>query len=208
MTRPAQSSPSSGTPGEGWGGGELRRADRVNPLPSPPPEYREREQSAVRPKYQRGIVQWALVLLFLLLSTSVGHAAPTQNDVFKSIQDSLGHEEQQDYRPYLLFAAGAAILLLIVVVSNRRQQAARAPGPLNSPGKLMKEVLRDVPLKSGEVKQLKVLAESIESTNGDEVNPLTLLLCPSLMAKGLQASGDKVDKKTVAQVVRKLRSKS
>ncbi|HEY2585357.1 MAG TPA: hypothetical protein VGI81_06290 [Tepidisphaeraceae bacterium] len=154
------------------------------------------------------IARSALVLLFVLCSASLSHATPTQSDVFKSIQESMGKEEQQDYRPFLLFAAGAGILLLIVVVSNRRQQAARSPAPLNSPSKLTKEILRDVPLKSGEMKQLNVMAEAIESTTGDELNPLTLLLCPSLMAKGLQASGGKVDKKTVAQVVRKLRSNS
>jgi glycosyltransferase involved in cell wall biosynthesis len=33
-------SPSPGTPGEGWGGGSSRRSK--NPLPNPPPEYRER----------------------------------------------------------------------------------------------------------------------------------------------------------------------
>ncbi|HEX4796271.1 MAG TPA: hypothetical protein VH370_20950 [Humisphaera sp.] len=49
--RPARSplgssiSPSSGTPGEGWGGGSVRGAYSANgPHPSPPPEYRRREQ--------------------------------------------------------------------------------------------------------------------------------------------------------------------
>ena len=36
-------SPSSGTPGEGWGGGFIERRIRENPHPSPPPEYRGRE---------------------------------------------------------------------------------------------------------------------------------------------------------------------
>ena len=152
------------------------------------------------------IARVSLLVLVTLFVTRIGHAAPTQSEVFKSIQESMGKEEQQDYRPFLLFAAGAGILLLIVVISNRRQQAARSPARVNSPAKLVKEVLRDVPLKSNEMKQLKVLAEAVESTTGDELNPLTLLLCPSLMAKGLQASGGKVDKKAVAQVVRKLRA--
>lgn len=155
----------------------------------------------------RPTLRSACALLFILLCARAAHAAPTQNDVFKSIQESMGKEEPQDYRPVLLFAAGAGILVLIVVVGNRRQQAAKAPAPVNSTGKLMKEVLRDVPLKSRELKQLKLLADAIDSPTGEELNPLALLICPSLMAKGLHKSAGKADKKTIAQIVRKLREK-
>jgi hypothetical protein len=149
-----------------------------------------------------------ILVLLVLCAARLGHATPTQNDVFKSIQESMGPEEQEDYRPFLLFAAGAGILVLIVVVGNRRQRAARSPAQVNSPGKLVKEILRDVPLKAGEMKQLKLLAEAIETSSGEELSPLALLLCPSLMARGLHASPGKVDKKTLAQVVRKLRAKA
>ena len=151
-----------------------------------------------------------LVGAVLFTAAPVGHAAPpTQEDVFKSIQDSMGKPSDSDSRPALLLLAGGALLVLVLMISNRRQRAARAPAaPLNSPGKLMKEILRDLPLKSAEMKQLKLLADAVESPAGDELNPLTLLLCPSLMAKGLQASPGKVDRKVVAQVVRKLREKA
>ncbi|HEX4792506.1 MAG TPA: tetratricopeptide repeat protein [Humisphaera sp.] len=42
------SSPSPGTPGEGWGGGCVEGAPLANPLPNPPPEYRGREQEESR----------------------------------------------------------------------------------------------------------------------------------------------------------------
>jgi hypothetical protein len=37
--------PSSGTPGEGWGGGLLKVRNFQNPHPNPPPEYLGREQA-------------------------------------------------------------------------------------------------------------------------------------------------------------------
>jgi excinuclease ABC subunit C len=37
------SASSPGTPGEGWGGSSVAEASTANPLPDPPPEYRERE---------------------------------------------------------------------------------------------------------------------------------------------------------------------
>jgi hypothetical protein len=40
----AEISPSSGTPGEGWGGGSSENVSPTNPLPNPPPEYRRRGQ--------------------------------------------------------------------------------------------------------------------------------------------------------------------
>ena len=151
--------------------------------------------------------------VFCLLSTvffaftafsPVLSAAPTQDDVFKKIQESMSEKEEFDSRPViLLFAGGGTVLLLLCLMSVKRQKAA-APRGLNHAGKLMKEVLRDVPLSTAEVRQLKLLAEAVEQQTGEPATPLTLLLCPSLMAKGLQEKPAKLDRKVVAQVVRKM----
>src|SRR3954454_11490646 len=108
----------------------------------------------------------------------VAAAALKQEDVFKSISDSVGGSS--DPPPFYiagLIAAGV-VLLLVVVNSLKKRQAA--PRAVNHQGKLMKEILKRVPLKGGEVKQLKTMAAEQGCAS-----PLTLVLCPSLIAKGL-----------------------
>jgi hypothetical protein len=58
-----RSSPSTGTPGEGWGGGSVAssRVHLRNPLPNPPSEYRWRELSATRTR--------TVLAFFLMLAT-------------------------------------------------------------------------------------------------------------------------------------------
>ena len=145
--------------------------------------------------------------LFLLMAflTPALHAAPSQNDVFKSIQESMDKPQDFDYRPVLLLVGGGGVAVLLLLVVNRRQKGTRPSQTLNSPAKLMKEVLREISLNSGEVKQLKLMAAAVENPTPHETNPLVLLLCPSVMAKGLHRAGGKVDRKAVATIVRKLR---
>ena len=144
--------------------------------------------------------------VFCLLSSAALDAAPTQNDVFKSIQDNVSHQTDLDSMPVILLVLGGALVLaLLVYFSRREQKVASAPTTLNHPGKLAKEVLRAVPLKPAEMKQLKLLADAVESEAGEPIDPITLLLCPSLLAKGVKASPPRLDRKAVAQVVRRLR---
>jgi hypothetical protein len=150
--------------------------------------------------------RWLLLpLLLLALPHQAASAAPSQADFFKSVQENMGKSQDFDYRPLLLIAAGGGVAVLLLFVSNRRQKTVRSPQSLNSPAKLMKEILRQVPLNAAEVKQLKVLAGAVKTPHADGISPLALLLCPSLMAKGLRGAGNKVDRKTVALIVRKLR---
>ena len=61
----------------------------------------------------------------------------------------------------------------------------------------MKEVLRTVPLKPAELKQLKVLAEQSRAAQGIQ-SPLTLVLCPSVLARAAQEKSTKANRKVVA----------
>jgi hypothetical protein len=140
-----------------------------------------------------------------LAATSPVAAGPTQDDVFKSIHDSVGKPAQFDSRPVILLAAGGGLVLLFLTLMSRRQQKVASPKSLNHPGRLMKEVLREVSLKPAELRQLKLLSDAVQHETGQEANPLTLLLCPSLLAKGLKAGPAKLDRKALAQVVRKMR---
>jgi hypothetical protein len=148
-------------------------------------------------------VSFIFVWIFCL---APAHAAPTQNDVFKSIQDNVSHPTDLNSTPVILLVLGGALVMaLLVYFSRREQKVASAPTTLNHPGKLAREVLKTVPLKPAEMKQLKLLADSIESDAGEPIDPLTLLLCPSLLAKGVKANPARLDRKAVAQVVRRLR---
>ena len=149
---------------------------------------------------------WLLLpLLLLTLPHRAASAAPSQADFFKSVQENMDKPQDFDYRPLLLIAAGGGVVVLLLMVSSRRQKTVRSPQSLNSPAKLMKEILREIPLNAAELKQLKLLAGAVKTPDANEISPLALLLCPSLMAKGLRGAGNKVDRKTVALIVRKLR---
>jgi hypothetical protein len=138
---------------------------------------------------------------------SPARAAPTQEDVFKSIQDNVS--DSADWSGLLPFAlAGAGVLLVVAVVSQRRTQSARQPRKLNHSGKLMREVLDAVPLRPAEVRQLKLLAEDAAAVaGGGAIDPVTLLACPSLLARSIrarQSRGGRMDRKAVTALARKV----
>src|SRR3954470_10723007 len=144
------------------------------------------------------------------LGLPTAQAAPTQEEVFKSIQDNVG-DSSVDWGKVLPFVlAGGGVVLLAVVVGQLRNRTAGRPGRargMNHPGKLMKEVLRIVPLRPAEVRQLKLLAADAAGGDAPVGNPLTLVLCPSVLAKAIQARqrrGAKVDRKVVGHLARKV----
>ena len=146
----------------------------------------------------------AFVVAFVAAFPSSLHAAPSQDDVFKKIQQSVGEKEEVDLGPVLWLAGGGgAVALLLYLLSHKKQKVAGAKS-LNHGGKLLREVMKEVPLSAAELKQLKLLADSVQQQTGEPATPLTLLLCPSLLAKGLQAKPAKLDRAAVAQVVRKM----
>ena len=119
-----------------------------------------------------------------------------QEDVFKSISENVsGSGDPTPF--YALALVGVAIVLVLVVVNHFMKHQAR-PRAVNHRGKLIKEMLRRLPLRGGEVKHLKLMA----AEQGCE-SPLTLVLCPSLMAKGIQEKG-KADKRVVLGVAKKM----
>jgi hypothetical protein len=143
--------------------------------------------------------------LWLLASLpSVSLAEPTQEDVLRSIGRNVS-EPVDSGRVLGVLATIAGAVGLLVVVGQRRR---RPPGPktLRHHGKLLKEVLRTVPLKPAEVKQLKHLSEQARGAEGVE-SPLTLALCPSVLMRAAQARSDKVNRKVVGALAKKLVSR-
>src|SRR5688572_7821312 len=98
----------------------------------------------------RGIAMAALTFyVFTFYSTNHSASAqPTQEEVFQSIKDNVG-PSQTDYSkllPYVL--AGMGLVILLVLVSQRKRQETATPKPLNHQGKLLREVLKTVPLRA------------------------------------------------------------
>jgi hypothetical protein len=133
-----------------------------------------------------------------LATSAIAWAAPTQEEVFRSINQNVGSTVDFDrYMPYILTALGAIILAAIY---NHRKQNPGIVKRVNHVGKLVREVSRSVHLKSAEVKQLKLMAEE-QKVN----NPLMLLLCPSVLAKAMRTRNPKIDRAIMEQIVRRLR---
>jgi hypothetical protein len=144
-----------------------------------------------------------------LLCMTIGLAAPalakpTQNDVFKSIQDSVNDSGAGGGSPTPWICAGAGVILLLAIF-GRQKKAPAAPKPLNNAGRLMREIMRTLPLKPGEIKQLRTLADETPLP-GDEAlsSPLVLLLCPSAINKALTSDSTRGDRKTLVQLLKKL----
>jgi uncharacterized protein len=60
-----ESSPSPGTPGQGWGGGNMPEADRANPLPAAAPAYRGSESKVYGSNHSAPIPAEAITLVFV-----------------------------------------------------------------------------------------------------------------------------------------------
>jgi hypothetical protein len=157
------------------------------------------------PTGRRGFFSLFFVLLlascFLLLSlTSPATAAPTQQDVFRSIQDNVSGEV--DTSKFLYVLGGIIALVILIGVLGRQRKRAITRRSLNHPGKLLREVLKAAPLKTKELKQLKILADNAD-VDRPLTNPLTLMLCPSVMARTIQAKRLKFDRRALTSIARK-----
>ena len=172
------------------------------------PEAGSRKPEVKSASRRRALSVFLLATGYWVLATSPALAQPTQEEVFRSIKENVG-PSQTDYSKLLPFlVAGMGLVILLVLISQRRRQETVAPKALNHQGKLLREVLKTVPLKAAELKQLRSLAEGRDERLS---SPLTLLLCPSLLAEAVharQAQGGKgkgkFDRQAVLQLARKV----
>lgn len=134
------------------------------------------------------------------LLPAAAFATATQDEVLKSINQSVGHEVDGG-RLLAAFLAIAALLVLLAFLGQRQKRAV-TPKTLNHPGKLLKEVSRSVQIRPAELKQLRILSEGY-----DTVSPLLLVLCPSLLAKAAREKSDRVDRDALASLAKKMAEK-
>jgi hypothetical protein len=117
-------------------------------------------------------------------------------DVFKHTSDSMKDEPGPE-RLIALILGGVAVIVLLIIVQARRKTDS-LPKPVNNQNRLVKEVMKTLPLKESEMRQLKQLADEQNCSS-----PLVLLMCPSLMAKAL-ASKSAEERKAIAPMIKKL----
>jgi hypothetical protein len=130
-------------------------------------------------------------------------AAPTQEEVFKSIQDNVG--SPTDSRKFLLYVCVSGGVFILLALFSQRRQRQVIPRALNNHGKLLKEIMKGVPVRPREIKQLKTLTDQTQVPGGTTVqDPLTLLLCPSVLARAVQNPRCKADRRVLQQVLRKV----
>jgi hypothetical protein len=147
------------------------------------------------------------LITLALLPAPRAFSQPTQEEVFKSIGDTV-NEPIDASRVVATLAAIGGVVVLLVVVGHRRGSGPKSKS-LDHPGKLMKEVLRNVPLKGVELKQIKLLSQELRPRGSEQrvQSPLTLLLCPSLLGEAAKQSRGKADLPVVAGLVKKLVSR-
>ena len=144
-----------------------------------------------------------LPTVLCLLTSIPAPAQPTQEEVFKSIGDNV-NEPVDSGRVIAVIAGIAGVILLVAVIGQRRKRDA-APKPLHHHGKLLKEVLGSVSIRGAEMKQLKLIVQDARASAGPAPeSPLTLLLCPSLLAQAVKENPGKIDRTVVAGLVKRL----
>ena len=127
--------------------------------------------------------------------------AATQEEFFRSMQQSVDGSggTTEAGRILMLIVAGGALAGLVMMLGKQRTRKVAQLRALNNPRKLMKEITRASRVSAGEMRQLKVLADQ-ESC----ASPITLLLCPSLLVKGIQQQGSKADRQVLLQLAKKM----
>jgi hypothetical protein len=161
------------------------------------------------PKHRPTRLRRALTFAFLLLTfdfSSPAFATPSQEEVFKSLQQNLGQNSDDSGRGLAILLAAGGALILVMLIGSRVRRRQSTPKATDHPGKLMREVMKTVPLRPKELKQLKLLAEESRQSGSDEPvqSPLTLVLCPSVLARTLKRHPAKVDRAVMASLIRKM----
>jgi hypothetical protein len=138
---------------------------------------------------------------FMGYSASQASANPTQDEVFRSINQNVG--STVDFEKLIPFALmGIALVLMLALYSYYRKRKVVA-GPLHNRKKLMRQLVQTLNLSSAEMRQLKQLALAEEVDN-----PLTLLLCPSILGKAMRTDPTAFERETMSGLVKRLRGKS
>ncbi len=140
----------------------------------------------------------AFVPLILLIAASSAHAMPTQEEVFRSISDHVG--STVDMRKFFIWTSFIGLAIITIAFIHNRKTRPKIIRKIHQPSSLLREVCKALDLKSAELKQLKLLAE-IQGVK----SPLTLLLCPTVLAKAMREAGSRVDRQVLQGLLQQIR---
>ena len=139
----------------------------------------------------------------LLAAASCAAAGPSQEEIFKSISQNVG--ESSDSQVLLMFMAVGGGLIILLAIFSQRSKRVMSPKPLHHHGKLLKEVTRGLPIRPGELKQLRALAEETRGPGGEPLSsPLSLLLVPSVLAAAAKSRATKANQNVLEGLRRKI----
>jgi hypothetical protein len=132
----------------------------------------------------------AVSLLISWCCCAAAWARPTQEEVFRSFKENMSSKPASgSLLPFI--CAGAALVILLTLIGNRRRERA-TPRAMNHSGKLLKEVAKAAGIRPSEIKKLKNLAQQAGERQGTPMqSPLTLLLCPSVLAMTMRQAKEK-----------------
>lgn len=103
----------------------------------------------------------------------------TPEEVFKSVGESLDAKINPNH--VILIVIGLIVIIVLLKYFTRDVENRTPVKSINNPGRLTRELARQLGLKQREIRQLRQLAEQ----EGLE-HPLTLLLCPSVLRSAIQ----------------------
>jgi hypothetical protein len=182
-------------------------------------EWKNQERRTIRRRngWPRVLLLSSILHPLSSLFCASAHAADQrQEEVFRSIQNSVrsGGDMNGGGMILLLLAGGIGLLVLVASLRKRAGVATATGGgvyggvtrPINHSGKLLREVRKQVGLGSAEMKQLKLLADALATPDEPAPSPLTLLLCPSVLAKAVEkARGSRIDRDVIAGLVKRIK---
>ena len=126
-------------------------------------------------------------------------ADPRIEDVFQSTQDAMESGGDFDGRKVIAVVCGIVGLIVIIVVLNKFRSRDGGSKSLNHQGKLMRELQRELNIKPAEVRQLKALVDASPAEN-----PLTFMICPSLLSRAVKDQPAKIDRKALAALAKRI----
>lgn len=146
----------------------------------------------------------AIFVALVLAIPPAARATPTAEDVFRSVDGPDESQSSGNMSVLPWICGGIALVLICVVISKRQSGTSRKT--LNSMNKLLHEVQKGTPLRSLHIKQLKLAATALNCDS-----PLTLLLCPSLMAalpKNIGIGKKSLDRRALAILVKQVQEET
>jgi hypothetical protein len=127
-----------------------------------------------------------------------------QDEVLRSISDNVSSSGDGSATVFLGILAAIVALIVLVALINARSKRKSTPKAANHPGKLLKELTRQIQLRPAELKQLKLLAQGERDAGKEIDSPLVFLLCPSALVDAARSQRVKIDRKVLAGLAQKL----